>query len=91
MGYIIPVDHYQYQQYQNRITQTKRIPYTVEKLYPSQFDRQYYEIMSEHQKAREERSKRKKQASTSQKYDPMQQETVSAEITGKGRRFEATV
>ncbi|WP_347835521.1 hypothetical protein [Gracilibacillus sp. JCM 18860] len=32
-GYVIPVENYQYQQYQQRVTKRERDPFPIERLY----------------------------------------------------------
>lgn len=41
MGYVLPVNNYQYSNYHARVTQPKRDPYPIEQLYPIQLDMDY--------------------------------------------------
>ncbi|GAB2532795.1 hypothetical protein [Gracilibacillus alcaliphilus] len=92
MGYIIPVDNYQYQQYHQRVTQPKQDPYPIEKLYPSQFDLHYDRILTG-DKAMTGYSQRDKHTvqTESPKLTTEKHTEIYAEMTGKGREFEAKV
>ncbi len=41
MGYVLPIENYQYQNYHQRVTQPKRDPYPIDQLYQVQLDMAY--------------------------------------------------
>ncbi|MGP4041144.1 hypothetical protein ACTWP4_14790 [Gracilibacillus sp. D59] len=92
MGYIMPVENYQYQQYHNRVTRKERDPFPIERLYPIQFGMRYKE-----ERTKEEPKKivipQQKKRNHEYVTEPENQtkHTVYAEVTGKGGKFEATV
>lgn len=90
MGYIMPVDNFQYQQYHKRVVKQKRDPYPIEKLQRIQFGIRYkqektkeasYQWYSDAQvKFRTEKS-----AAYTLKGE------IYADITGVGKNYEAQV
>lgn len=52
MGYILPIENYQAQQYQNRVSQPDRNPYPVERLYPVHLDMNYEHAANQNEKNR---------------------------------------
>lgn len=38
MGYVLPIDTTQYQNYHNRVSQPERDPFPIEKVHPAQLD-----------------------------------------------------
>ncbi len=93
MGYVIPVDNYQYQQYQNRVTNEKRDPFPIEKLYPIQFGMHYKQ---EHTKEDPKKgytpiTKNRQVNTPSYEEEYHQKHIIYAEVTGKGKNFQAKV
>ncbi|GGM24628.1 hypothetical protein GCM10011351_07960 [Paraliobacillus quinghaiensis] len=93
MGYILPIENYQYQQYQNRVTQPQRDPYPIERLYPAQLDMAY-----EKQSTNEDdyitdsdKPEKKKQRLAMTNHTTSSAEKVYAEMTGIGRTINKTV
>lgn len=78
MGYILPVTHYQYQDYQNRITEKKRIPPMVERPFKVVLEKQHEEITSEYDRLN--RSGAAIQAANARP----EAEKVYGDLTGKG-------
>ncbi len=92
MGYIIPVDNYQYQQYQNRVTNQERDPFPIEKLYPIQFGMHYkQERTKEEPKNDFTPTTKERQVNRSQEEPNHTKHTIYAEVTGKGKNFQAKV
>ncbi|WP_208590201.1 hypothetical protein [Gracilibacillus suaedae] len=92
MGYIMPVENYQYQQYHNRVTREERDPFPIERLYPIQFGMRYKEERTKEKPKRiiiPQQKKRRRHQVTVQKSQP--NHMIYAEVTGKGGKFEATV
>lgn len=51
MGYILPINHYQYQDYQTKVNQVKRIGTTsVEKPYRTVLERHHQEIRNRYER-----------------------------------------
>jgi len=93
MGYILPIENYQYQQYQNRVTQPERDPYPVERPYPAQLDMAY-----EKQFANEDDyvpdsdiPTKMKQGLVVTNHTTSSTEKIYAEMTGIGRTINKTV
>ncbi|KAB8139085.1 hypothetical protein F9U64_01425 [Gracilibacillus oryzae] len=91
MGYILPVDNFQYQQYHNRVTKTERDPFPIEELYPIQFNMDY-----ESEKLKEKTGQKYespevfgKQSSSYISSSSIKNEKIYAQVTGKGREFVA--
>ncbi|QGH35600.1 hypothetical protein GI584_16790 [Gracilibacillus salitolerans] len=92
MGYIMPVENYQYQQYHNRVTREERDPFPIERLYPIQFGMRYKEEQTKDEPKKimiPQQKKRKRDQATEQEIHT--KHTIYAEVTGKGGKFEATV
>ncbi|MGN8644579.1 hypothetical protein ACTNEO_00660 [Gracilibacillus sp. HCP3S3_G5_1] len=94
MGYIIPVENYQYQQYHNRVKQEKSDPFPIEKLYPIQLamhDRKQ-QTKEETKKVKSDVQKQKKRKRKQVlEHESNVEQTIYAEVTGKGVNFEASV
>ncbi|MDX8045811.1 hypothetical protein SH601_07385 [Gracilibacillus sp. S3-1-1] len=87
MGYIIPVEHYQYQQYHNRVQRSTQDPFPIERLYPIQLG-----MHDRKMKTKESFKKRKMTSSIkSQPSELVVHDTAYAGVTGKGKHFEASV
>ncbi|MFC2949904.1 hypothetical protein [Virgibacillus sediminis] len=87
MGYLLPVAHYQYQDYQNRLTENKRLPHLVEKPFKVVLERRHQEIVKEYERLEPGSYKsgfiqRREQADTTR---------VFAELTGTGTKVNETV
>ncbi|WP_058308116.1 hypothetical protein [Gracilibacillus massiliensis] len=95
MGYIMPVENYQYQQYHNRVTKKERDPFPIEKLYPIQFGMQYKQERTKEEPKKEyipktkERNSNRYQEENHENNHPKQK--IYAEVTGKGVNFQAKV
>ncbi|MFD2629675.1 hypothetical protein [Oceanobacillus kapialis] len=84
MGYILPITHYQYHEYQNRVTETKRNPHYVEKPFKVILQKEHHRIEKEYERLQ----------------SPVQQPSSKKEvlankffgqITGKGRNLNTGV
>lgn len=92
MGYIIPVENYQYQQYHQRVTQPKQDPYPIEKLYHSQFDLHYNRALTrEGTMTRNSHQANNPIQTAAPKLRSEKHTEIYAEMTGKGKKFEAKV
>ncbi|SHM40844.1 hypothetical protein [Gracilibacillus kekensis] len=93
MGYIMPVENYQYQQYHNRVTKNERDPFPIEKLHPIQFSMRYKQERSKEEQKRKYIPKTKQRNMNripeEENYHPKQK--IYAEVTGKGVNFQAKV
>lgn len=81
MGYIMPIDRYQYINYQERISTDKLSVSPVSASFRPVLERKHEEISSEYERLLPSNYKTNA---------PLQQQTVEetyAELTGKGRRF----
>lgn len=78
MGYVLPVSHFQYQDYKRRITQNKRNLFYIESPYKPTLDRTY-------QDAKSNLASRHENMGVNDRYTLRYNEACYAEITGKGR------
>lgn len=92
MGYIMPIDNYQYQKYQERVTKEEKDPFPIEKLYPIPFQQQYHYKNTEEEFTRSNST----QADNNEMelldkekltFVKEQNQQIYANITGKGKRF----
>lgn len=88
MGYILPVTQYQYNDYQNRINEDRRIPKHVERLFKVVLEKQHHEIKKEYE--RFHHLYQNDQASSNILRYPSS-EKLYAKITGKGKHFSKKV
>lgn len=92
MGYILPITNFQYQEYQNRVTQKKQDPYFIEKPYKVVLDTKSRELDDE-----KDTQRNGKTFDTNYYYKPMMQtetpkdEYLYAKLTGKGRHFSESI
>ncbi|MCG3418375.1 hypothetical protein [Oceanobacillus jordanicus] len=84
MGYILPISHYQYNDYQNRITETKPNPHYIERPFKVILEEQHQRIEKEY-----ERLNGQVQQSPSKK--DIHANKFFEQITGKGKNFSAGV
>ncbi|WP_188208341.1 hypothetical protein [Alkalibacillus aidingensis] len=104
MGYILPVNQHQYQNYHRRTIDEKQSSMTVDKVFRVELDRQRkwrhdYEQERKHRLLERERQRQSTllMGSTDQLY-PLNQTVVSHEmkgnwshVTGKGQHFSETI
>ncbi|WP_226577015.1 hypothetical protein [Halobacillus litoralis] len=98
MGYILPVNHYQYQDYQIRTTQQERSPFAIEKVVKASLDSKF-----RHGQCREQdrldyqrisgiyTSKHFHAAAKSSPLNRKEIEKLYSKLTGKGLNFSETV
>ncbi|RCW69762.1 hypothetical protein [Saliterribacillus persicus] len=101
MGYIIPVENYQYQQYQQRVSQPARDPFPIERLYPIPHQQPYNDEErvadnrqdNEHRRESEQKRQVTSYVAIKKEADILEpvREKVFSEITGKGQFFKAEV
>jgi len=94
MGYIMPVEQYQYQDYHNRITKEERDPFPIEKPYAIQFGIPYRQERTKEFSFAPSIPELEQSTSNHNKHIVKQREvqhSVYAELTGKGGRFQAQV
>lgn len=98
MGYILPINHYQYQDYQRRTIQTERSPFALEQVFKATLDSK----LEQHDQPREEDRKdyqdMSKQLFTPAHMhvghthtQPQANERIYSEMTGKGQNFSETI
>lgn len=99
MGYILPINHYQYQDYQNRTIQRERSPFVLERVFKSTLDSK----LGDDNKPREEDLKEYQEMNERILYTPStlhiakemikkdQDEQVYSDVTGKGKNFSETI
>jgi hypothetical protein len=97
MGYILPVNHYQYQDYQRRTLQTDRSPFMLEKVFKASLNGKLKQHSQPREQGRKDyQSSRKLYTS----YDfhagkeyihSSQHEKIYSEVTGKGQNFSETI
>ncbi|MFZ3577932.1 hypothetical protein [Virgibacillus sp. DJP39] len=87
MGYILPITHYQYQDYQNRVIKDKQNPYYIEKAYKVVLDNASRE-MEEDTQANGNNSETAYE--TVQSTNP-EIEKFYSELTGKGQHFSESI
>ncbi|PAV29170.1 hypothetical protein CIL05_12290 [Virgibacillus profundi] len=87
MGYILPIEHYQYNDYQKRVIQEKRNPQFIERPFKVILEKQHQEIISEYD--------RLNGVPESKRYpvglDALNAERYYGELTGKGQKFSESV
>ncbi|WP_100011498.1 hypothetical protein [Lentibacillus sediminis] len=90
MGYILPITHYQYNDYQNRITEQKRVPYMVERPFKVVLEKQHEEINSEYERLNISGDNADDMAIQAANARP-EAEKVYGDLTGKGTNFSSSV
>lgn len=83
MGYMLPINHYQYEEYRKRITKDRQKPFYVNKPYKIVLGMQYRDISERgaklpHNQTRLHKPKTEEKPALKKAY---------ADITGKGRHF----
>ena len=81
MGYILPLPHYQYEDYQKRVRENKQDHFHIDKLFKVMLDPQH--------EAKEQHIMQKQTGKTA--VGKAQAEKAYAKITGKGMRFNESV
>ncbi|TGB05196.1 hypothetical protein [Halobacillus salinus] len=97
MGYIAPVNHYQYKDYQQRTVKTEPSPYSLEGVFKATLDSK----LEEHHQPREQDRIDYLEARKKTLYTPnnihiarsmdLSHEKIYAKLTGKGTNFSETV
>ncbi|SDJ86541.1 hypothetical protein [Sediminibacillus albus] len=96
MGYMLPVQLYQYQDYQERVTRTKQRPFYIDGVYKANFSTRHKEIEAEESR-KDSHNHQDVQPSHHSLYaprtihKPIITEKVYADVTGKGRLFSETI
>lgn len=85
MGYVLPVAHYQYQDYKRRITPNKQSRFYIDRVYKPALIRTYQGTMLNLTNGYKDIAENKQY--TSDRYD----DTLNAEITGKGENINIRV
>jgi hypothetical protein len=99
MGYILPVNHYQYQDYQDRKTQDDRSPFMLEKVFKATLDSK----LKHNQPHAQDRLEYKRVSGihiprtthavtrVSHHLHPEERDVIFSKMTGKGQNFSETV
>lgn len=99
MGYILPVHHYQYQDYQARATKDRRSPFALEKVFKATLDSKLKDNQSHAQDRLDYQrlsgihipSTTHAVTSASHPIYSEEREGILSNITGKGQNFSETV
>ncbi|MGR9050810.1 hypothetical protein ACQ4XT_19415 [Halobacillus faecis] len=99
MGYILPVNHYQYQDYQIRTTQHERSPFVLEKVFKAALDSNMKHNHPHKQDRVEDQRRKSIQItrnthavnSVHSTFKRSGTEKILSNITGKGQYFSETV
>lgn len=87
MGYVLPINHYQYYDYQIRTIKEKSDPFPIEKPYKTILRTDYHD---NHRNQINIKSSDHSGINLS-KPRPPTAESIYAELTGKGRNFSSTI
>ncbi|MFC7321238.1 hypothetical protein [Halobacillus campisalis] len=98
MGYILPVTHYQYQDYQQRVIPDQRNPFALDRVFKVTLDHKLKEYYKPREQDRRDSQYLRGKLHAPQtihykkneKTTEMHQQVYSA-VTGKGRRFSETI
>ncbi|WLR47518.1 hypothetical protein LC065_18765 [Halobacillus litoralis] len=99
MGYILPVNHYQYQDYQIRTTQHERSPFVLEKVFKATLDSNLKHNYPPEQDRVEDQGRKTlhitknthAMKSVHSSFQRSGTEKILSNMTGKGRYFSETV
>lgn len=94
MGYVLPVDTTQYQNYYNRVAQPERDPYPIEKIYPAQLDMSNQKMPDKNDTDMSEWSEeasRNQSGAIPQHSIPGPADAIYAEMTGVGQNINEIV
>ncbi|MBP1947214.1 hypothetical protein [Virgibacillus litoralis] len=87
MGYILPINHYQYKDYQQRVTEDKQDPYYIEKPYKAMLEAKHLDIARQEARLRTIRDSDHKLSAVK---SPTA-EKILADVTGKGLHFSDSI
>ncbi|MCA0983780.1 hypothetical protein LCL89_06880 [Halobacillus yeomjeoni] len=92
MGYILPFNHYQYDDYKNRTIQTERSPFILDEIHKVELKTKLEERKAYQNKTGEsdEPSKLNLGKKQMQSHSSMA-EKIYSQITGKGKHFSETI
>lgn len=88
MGYILPVNFYQYQDYQERVTRPQQDPYYIERPFKVILNSAHKQIENRHDVYGGSSSSL---SMPGEAHKSRQAERIYVELTGKGRYFSETV
>lgn len=84
MGYILPIQQYQYNDYQRRVTEVKQNPHFIDKPFKVILERQHQEIKHEYERINKTMYQKTSAAKPAD-------EKLFAVLTGKGRSFSRSI
>ncbi|TFJ93628.1 hypothetical protein [Lentibacillus salicampi] len=87
MGYVLPINHYQYHDYQQRVTKAKSDPFHIERPYKTILRMEYH---NDHTNLSAAKPLEKSGFKLSTPRPPTADE-LYAELTGKGRHFSSSI
>ncbi|SDQ89271.1 hypothetical protein SAMN05216232_2442 [Virgibacillus subterraneus] len=87
MGYILPINHYQYKDYQQRVTEDKQDPYYIEKPYKAMLEAKHLDIARQEGRLRTIKDSGYKLSAVK---SPTA-EKILADVTGKGHHFSDSI
>lgn len=87
VGYILPINHYQYKDYQQRVTEDKQDPYYIEKPYKAILEAKHQDIARKEGRLETTRESSYKLSAVK---SPTA-EKIHADVTGKGRYFSDSI
>ncbi|RWZ55118.1 hypothetical protein EQV77_10730 [Halobacillus fulvus] len=96
MGYILPINHYQYQDYHHRTIQKERSPFAMEKVIKASLEHKFrYDYDQPNPQVRrnvyQKPPKQSLYAPESTRFSPGAHEKIYSKMTGKGRYFSENV
>ncbi|MCP3026657.1 hypothetical protein [Halobacillus sp. A5] len=98
MGYILPIQNYQYQDYQQRVTQNKQPSFTLDRVFKVTMDHKLKEYYTRGEQGQKGSQDLKDKLHTSKKFHynkttraPEMEQKLYSELTGKGQQFSETI
>ncbi|MFG6149434.1 hypothetical protein [Halobacillus sp. B23F22_1] len=99
MGYILPIQHYQYQDYHQRVTSEERSPFMLDPVFKVTLDHRLKENYTPREPHRKDSNDLRHELHTSKKFyynnekkrSHLLKEKVYSEVTGKGQRFSESI
>jgi|GEM_PF-3397007 len=100
MGYILPVNHYQYKDYHDRTIQTERSPFMLEQIFKTTLDNRLKQQEQSREEDRLEYQEMSRKLFTSKDMHAVKNpwkpaepahEKVYSDVTGKGKHFSESI
>ncbi|WP_099157108.1 hypothetical protein [Virgibacillus ndiopensis] len=91
MGYVLPIQHYQYKDYQNRDMKVKQDPFYIERPYKIIFDAKHQDILQNDNDEEFTEPDHRHHQVIQQKPKQPQVDKIYADLTGKGRNYSQSI